>query len=250
MLKLIKNLRNSFVDTAFIVLYHRIAPVKNDPHKLCVSPDNFREQIKFLKENFRVVPLVQLVQEIRANKLKNKTLAVTFDDGYADNLHSALPILEEYGIPATVFLTAGYVGQNKPFYWDENTALEDRGQPMTLDEAKILSNSRLIEIGGHTISHPKLAKTPENEQIREIFKGKRIIEEVVGFPLLSFAYPFGGKDSFNKKTVELVKKAGFHYACANIHERATNKSDIYALPRFIIRNWNTEELRKQIKSWI
>jgi len=248
-LNLKNRIRNFFIPTGYIVLYHRVADVKTDPHRLCVSSENFREQIKFLKENFRVVPLVQLVQEIRVKKLKNKTAAITFDDGYADNLHNAMPVLEEYNIPATVFITADYVGKDKPFYWDEKIPPEDRGKPMATDEAKTLSKARLIEIGSHTISHPKLAKIPENEQLTEIIEGKRIVEDILGFPILSFAYPFGGKDSFNKKTVKLVREAGFQYACANIHERVTNKSDTYALPRFIARNWNVEEFKKEIKHW-
>ena len=255
--KFIHRIRNLFIPAGYIVLYHRVAEANNDPHRLCVSPENFREQIKFLKENFRVVPLVQLVQEVRSKKLKNKSMALTFDDGYADNLHNALPILQEYNMPATIFLTAGYVGQYKPFYWDapEGEILNDKaisglGRPMTQDEAKTLSKARIIEIGGHTINHPKLAKIPQNEQIKEISEGKRIIEEIVGFPLLSFAYPFGAKDSFNKTTIELVKKAGFHCACANIHERVTNRSDIYALPRFIARNWPLLEFKKQLKKWV
>lgn len=249
-MKFIKKLRNLFASTGYIVLYHRVVDPKTDLHQLCISPENFREQIKFLKENFRIVPLVQLVREIRVKKLKNNTMAITFDDGYADNLYNALPILQEHNVPATVFLTAGYVSQNKPFYWDKNTPQEDRGRPMTLDEVKTLSKARIIEIGGHTINHLKLAKIPEKEQFKELGAGKRIIEEMVGFPLLSFAYPFGGKDSFNKTTIELVKKAGFHYACANIHERVTNSSDIYTLPRFIVRNWDLEKFKKQIKNWV
>src|SRR3989344_7169223 len=255
--KFIHKMRNFFIQTGYIVLYHRVADVKDDPHQLCVSLENFREQIKFLKENFRVIPLVQLVMEVRTKKLKNKTVAITFDDGYADNLHSALPILQELNVPATIFLTAGYMGSNRPFYWDapEGADLNERtisesGRPMTLDEAKTLSKARIIEIGGHTINHPKLAKIAENEQSNEIVEGKKIIEEITGFPILSFAYPFGGKDSFNDTTIELVKKAGFNYACANIHERVTNKSNTYAHPRFIPRNWNLEEFKKQIKKWV
>jgi peptidoglycan/xylan/chitin deacetylase (PgdA/CDA1 family) len=238
---------NALFPTAIILLYHRVADTKNDPHQLCVSPENLHEQIKFLKENFRVVSLAQLVGQVRSKKVKNKTIAITFDDGYADNLHNALPVLQEHNIPATIFFTAGYVGSNKPFYWDENMSPEDKGRPMTIDEAKTLSNARLIAIGGHTINHPKLAKIPENDQFKEIAEGKKIIEEMLDTPLLSFAYPFGGKDSFNKTTVELVKKAGFHYACSNIHERVTNKSNIYTLPRFIVRNWDLNEFKKEMR---
>ena len=244
------KIRNFFIPTTRILLYHRVALVDNDPYRLCVSPQNFHAQIKFLKENYKIIPLVKLVQDIRLEKIQNNSVVITFDDGYADNLYNALPILEELQISATIFLTSGYVGQDKSFYWDEDTPPEDRGKPMTLDEAKWLSGSRLIEIGGHTISHPKLAKIPENDQFKEIAEGKKIVEQILSIPLLGFAYPFGGKESFNKTTIELVKKAGFNYACSNIHERVKNSSDIYALSRYVVRNWSVEEFKKQFKKFI
>lgn len=245
-----KRLYNFLFPTARILLYHRIANSNNDPHKLCVSPENFRKQIEYLKENFKIIPLVQLVQNIRMKRVQNNSMVITFDDGYADNLHNALPILEEFNIPATVFLTAGYVGQNKPFYWDEDTPSEDRGRPMTADEAKPLSNSHLIEIGGHTMTHPNLAKLVENEQFEEVAGSKKQIEEMLNITLLSFAYPFGDKKSFTPKTIELVKRSKFHYACANIHERVAKNSDIYTLPRFVVRNWGLEEFKAKFKGFI
>lgn len=245
-----KKIRNFLFPTARILLYHRVADIHNDPYSLCVSIENFRQQVKFFKENFRIVPLVKLAQDIRAGKVQRNTIVITFDDGYADNLHNALPILEEFKVPATIFMTVGYINQNKHFYWDENTPPDDRGRPMTLEETKQLSNSHLIEIGGHTMSHPKLSKLPEKEQLMEIANGKKRLEEFLNVPLLSFAYPFGGKDSFDEKTIELVKKAGFNYACSNIHEKVTNFSNIYALPRFLVKNWDAEKLKREIKKWI
>lgn len=245
-----RHARNMAIPTAHIFLYHRIAGTREDPHLLCVNPENFRTQIKFLKENFKIIPLVKLVQDIQSGRVHKNSVVITFDDGYADNLYNALPILDEFKAPATVFLTAGYIGQGKSFHWDQNTPLEDRGRPMTLDEAKSLSNSPFIELGGHTLTHPRLAKLAENEQFREVSESKKILENNLDIPLLSFAYPFGGKDSFNEKTIEVVKKAGYHYACSNIHERATKGSDIYALPRFIIRNWGLEEFKKHLKNFI
>jgi len=245
-----RRLYNYLFPTAKILLYHRVANSNDDPHNLCVSPENFQKQMEYLKENFKIIPLVQLVQNIRTKGVQNNSIIITFDDGYADNLHNALPILEEFNVPATIFLTAGYVSLNKPFYWDENTTIKNRGWPMSAGEAKTLSNNSLIEIGGHTINHPKLAKLPENEQIKEINRGKQILEEILSAPLSSFAYPFGGKDSFNKTTIKLVKKAGFNYACSNIHERVKNSSDIFALPRYVIRNWNLEEFKKEFKKFI
>ncbi|MDP3731154.1 MAG: polysaccharide deacetylase family protein [bacterium] len=245
-----KNIYNRLFPTAKIILYHRIANPENDPHLLSVSPENLYLQLKFLKENFSIVPLVQIVRWIRGRKLKNKTVAITFDDGYADNLHHALPILKELNIPATVFVTAGNIVSGKSFYWDVETPEADRGRPMTGEELKKLANCHLIEIGAHTMSHPKLKKISQEEQEKEIQQSKEILEKVIGMPLLSFAYPFGGLDSFDNETINLVKKSGFHYACANIHERVTNRSDIYALPRYVIRNWNLEKFKEEFNKFI
>lgn len=255
-----RHLRNLLKPTARILLYHRIARSKNDPYLLCVDPQNFHAQIKFLKENYRIIPLVKLAQDIRKGRIEKSTIVITFDDGYADNLYNALPILEEFKVSATIFLMAGYMaqpafakasaGENKSFYWDENTPPEDQGQPIITDEAKLLSNSHLIEIGAHTLTHPKLVNLDENEQFNEILGSKKALEELLKVPISGFAYPFGGKNSFDKTTVELVKKTGFEYACANIHERATNRSNIYALPRFVVRNWNLNEFQQRLKGFI
>ncbi|MEK7507171.1 MAG: polysaccharide deacetylase family protein [Patescibacteria group bacterium] len=247
-----KGVLNFFLPTARILLYHRVEDVINDPHKLCVNKNNFHSQIKFLKENFNIIPLVKLVQSIRKGRVDNNTIAITFDDGYADNLYNALPVLKEFKVPATVFLAAGYIGRNRPrpFYWDQNTPEIGQGKPMTLAEVKRLSSSRLIEIGGHTINHPKLASLSENEQFKEISGGKKILENALNIPLLSFAYPFGDEKSFTAQTVSLVKKVGYSYACANIRARVTARSDIYALPRFVVRNWGLEEFKSEFNKFI
>ncbi len=101
-----------------VLLYHRIA---NDPinsQLLAVSPQNFEGHLKELAENYNVVPLVKFIEQIRRNQLKPNTVAITFDDGYADNLINALPILEKYNLPATVFITTGMIGSDREFWWD------------------------------------------------------------------------------------------------------------------------------------
>lgn len=233
--------------TARILLYHRVAESKNDPHLLCVSPENFREQVKFLEENFKVISLTQLVQDIKNDGIKKNSFVITFDDGYADNLRDALPVLKKFKVPATIFTTVGRIGQSH-FYWDRDNF--EAGQPLTREEMLELSREPLIEIGAHTLTHPNLANLPEKEQEKEIFEGKIKLEQIINEEISGFAYPFGGKDSFNSETINLVKKAGLEYACANIHERATHWSNIYALPRFVVRNWTADELKKEMKKWL
>jgi peptidoglycan/xylan/chitin deacetylase (PgdA/CDA1 family) len=83
------------------------------------------------------MPLQQLNQALQQGKLPQRSVVITFDDGYADNLHNAKPLLERYGIPATVFLSSGYIGCEREFWWDELERL--LLQPGTLPETLHLS---------------------------------------------------------------------------------------------------------------
>ena len=76
------------------------------------------------------------------------------------------------------------------------------------------------------------------------------METLTGKPVLSFAYPFGDKNSLGQETISLVKKAGYSYACANMHERVRNSSDIFALPRYVVRNWNLEKFKQELENFI
>ena len=97
--------------------YHRIADTTSHVYGVCVSPEHFIEQMQTLRKYALPISLSKLVQHLKDGSLPPKSVAVTFDDGYADNLYSAKPILENYEIPATVFICTGYVG--KQFWWDE-----------------------------------------------------------------------------------------------------------------------------------
>ena len=102
-----------------ILMYHRVARVAHDPWQLAVWPDRFAEQIEALVQLRRVVPLRWLAAELARGRVPRKVAAVTFDDGYADVLAEAKPILERYGCPATVFLVTGVIGKSCAFWWDE-----------------------------------------------------------------------------------------------------------------------------------
>ena len=102
---------------ALIIGYHRIANVTNDEYEVCVSPKHFAEQMEMLGKHAHPVSLTKLVDGLKNGSLPPRSVAVTFDDGYADNLYEAKPILEKHAIPATVFVCTGYAG--KEFWWDE-----------------------------------------------------------------------------------------------------------------------------------
>lgn len=101
-----------------VLLYHRVATPSSDPWGLSVSPEHFEQQLALLCRNADIVPLSALDSRMQAGRRGRPVVALTFDDGYADNLHTALPLLERYGVPATVFVATGWIDRREPFWWD------------------------------------------------------------------------------------------------------------------------------------
>src|SRR5579864_4391573 len=101
-----------------ILLYHRIANLRDDPYGLAVSEDAFRAQLESLARHWRPVPLRDLAQAAISGQPLEGAVAVTFDDGYVDNLRTAAPILKEFEVPATFFLTTEQLEVPRRFWWD------------------------------------------------------------------------------------------------------------------------------------
>lgn len=102
-----------------ILMYHRIGAAGEDPWGITVSERNFAEQLEALRSRRRIISLRELVASLDAGDLPKDAAVITFDDGYADNLHLAKPLLERFDAPATVFITTGAIDRNKEYYWDE-----------------------------------------------------------------------------------------------------------------------------------
>ena len=112
-------LKKKFATRGLILMYHRVAEQKVDPWSLCVTPQHFAEHLEILQKEAFPISLGQLVQAYKNGNIPHRAVAVTFDDGYADNLYNAKPLLEQYDIPATVFVATGQVGKEREFWWDE-----------------------------------------------------------------------------------------------------------------------------------
>jgi len=112
-----------FIPTAVVLVYHRVASPKMDPQLLCVSPDNFADHLRVIGQLGACVPLRRLVQDCALGRVPKRGIVVTFDDGYADNLKNAEPILSRAGVPATVFVSTGGLESRQPFWWDELESL-------------------------------------------------------------------------------------------------------------------------------
>ena len=137
-------IKRRFAPQVLILLYHRVADMKQDPQLLAVTPAHFAEHLEILRRDSRPMSLQGLIVALRNGSLPRRAVVVTFDDGYADNLLYAKPLLERYDTPATVFVTTGYMGSTREFWWDELERL--LLEPGKLPEALQLNiNGRVCE---------------------------------------------------------------------------------------------------------
>ncbi len=195
-----------------ILMYHMIRdaiPGKKF-NSLRVSPKVFETQIKYLYDN----GWHSYTMEEAINHKKNlplKSVVITFDDGYQDNLTNALPILKKYGFKATIYLVNDRHDRDWSGYRkakNEGAGLKDEPK-LSDDEVKELLNSGLIEIGAHTLTHANLKKLDESESQREICTSKEQIEAQFQTTCRSFAYPFG---LYGSKEVKIVADCGYSNA--------------------------------------
>jgi peptidoglycan/xylan/chitin deacetylase (PgdA/CDA1 family) len=135
----VNRLLNCVDSPVIVLLYHRVTALASDPEMLAVSPDNFRAHMQYLKDT---VPLVRFEEDW--SKVSRPAVAITFDDGYADNVLEALPILDETGVPATFFVSTGTIGTRSEFWWHEleGIILEKQGLPpvFTLEDDTVGRN--------------------------------------------------------------------------------------------------------------
>jgi peptidoglycan/xylan/chitin deacetylase (PgdA/CDA1 family) len=115
----LKRLANQLAPKAIILLYHRVAELGSDPQLLCVTPQHFAEHLEVLARDYHPFSLDSLRRRQALNLWRPRSVVVTFDDGYADNLHHARPLLAKFGVPGTVFVVAGQVGETREFWWDD-----------------------------------------------------------------------------------------------------------------------------------
>lgn len=115
--QLIDRFRKLREDRVVILMYHQVCNRRCDPWELAVHPNHFYDQMQYLKENFDVVPISALAEEGRARK-SNRTVAITFDDGFKDNYTNAAPVLDWHGLPATFFVATTAAQQRHSYWWD------------------------------------------------------------------------------------------------------------------------------------
>jgi peptidoglycan/xylan/chitin deacetylase (PgdA/CDA1 family) len=122
--------RRQFGPRALVLAYHRIAEPDADPLGLCVSPGHFAEHLEVLHAYGEPIRLDHLPHALERRAPAREAVCVTLDDGYADNLYVAAPLLQRYDVPATVFVVSGQHAMNREFWWDEVGRLMLHSRPL------------------------------------------------------------------------------------------------------------------------
>jgi len=301
-----------------VLLYHRIAKSNVDPWCLCVSPEHFDSQLRALRRHCDLVPLTGLHDQLRQGRDSRPAVAITFDDGYRDNLTVAKPMLERHEAPATVFVITGFVGRDAGFWWERLThttlaaavlptrialtagtaqfawrddALADTGsagaiarrrlhdglwnwfidlaeadrcdalealerwsgtptsaevsnRPMSAEDIRELAVGGLIDIGAHTVTHPRLSHLPSPVKRSEISRGREDCQRLLGRAPACFSYPNGDYDD---ESAALVRECGFALACTSRQDLVWASGDRATMPRISVRDEPGESLMRRLQ---
>ena len=186
-----------------ILMYHRINAAPPPSHRsLTVHPADFARQMGWLKQQgYRSITQRELSDALFLGKrLGPKPIMITFDDGYSEVFHKAVPVLKGLGMRATAYVISGRTLRSDTVFltWHLLRALERDG----------------VEIGSHTVEHRDLTSLSDGEALRELVQSRRAFERRLGHPVQWLAYPFGAYDS---RIERLARRAGYVLAVTTEH---------------------------------
>lgn len=211
------NSENVKANTIPILMYHSIAYEKKN--ELRVPIENFSQQMKYLKDNnYKTLTMDELYNHLKNNKpFPNKSIVLTFDDGYADNFLSAYPIIKENGFKATIFVITDTIDKNS-YYLNSKQLLE--------------LHKNGIDIGSHTTDHEKLNKVSYEDQLKTLKASKGVLEKLLNTKIDYIAYPYG---NWNEDTLRAAKDSGYTLGVTTVQKWAHSEDNVLTLNRVRIK---------------
>ncbi len=205
-----------------ILTYHSIA---GGGSPIEIPPEMFAQQMDWLAGHFRVAPLAEVVDALRAHHpLPERTVVLTFDDGFADFFSVAAPVLLRHRLPATVFLPTAYLGKTSA--WPGQPAWVKTAPLLSWEQVRELSAAG-IDFGAHSVSHPALTALGPADVEKELAESREEIETHTGRPAAFFCYPYG----LWNPAVRRCAQQHFRGACSTAAGAVEPDADPYALPR-------------------
>lgn len=203
----------------WVLMYHSVSGCTDDPYRITVSPYRLDRQLRWLRERGLSGVSVGELMRARAAGRGARLVGLTFDDGYADFVDNALPLLHRHGCTATVFVLPGRLGGENA--WDE---LGPRKPLLTADGIRAAA-AEGMEIGSHGLLHADLTTADDATLEQETRHSRTLLADLTGTAPEGFCYPYGTVDS---RAIEAVRTAGYGYACAIDPGALTG---MHALPR-------------------
>lgn len=226
---------------ATILLYHQVgkSPVKQTNLDCYCLISEFEKQMKYLADSeFEVISLNKLLNLIKSKlDFKKNYVVLTFDDGCNQFSETAMPVLEKFGFPATIFPVSGNMGDiaRWPKYTNPDLVI------VSESELKFISDKG-IDIGAHSINHSKLSELSYEEALNEIVGSKKKIEEIIGKKVISFSFPHG---NYNENSIQIIQKAGFKCAVTCESKSIKKQNNLFSLPRKYVTFYDKIESFKQ-----
>lgn len=193
-----------------VLMYHSVGPIaasdKLDIYS--ISPKLFSRQMAFLTAGFANQFIGLGDKRLAGDQFR---IAITFDDGYRNNLHCAAPILQEYGIPFTVFVCTGFLQENSVDY-------------LSRSELKELASLRGVTIGSHGTTHARLTTLDSRSLRQELITSKAILEDITGHAVNTLSYPHGAVD---RRVRNAAEEAGYAIgACSRFDINSPNRDPL------------------------
>lgn len=217
---------SDFAVSVPVLMYHRIRDVllvtERSDIEFSVPPESLEQQLSYLHDKgYQTISLSDLSESFEnRTPLPSKSVLLTFDDGFRDFYLNAFPLLKKYNMRAVAFYVGGY--SNFPGYMDQQMLRE-------------IHNSGLVDIQAHTMSHSLLTKLKLEEQRREIFESKQVLETILGKKINYFAYPYG---NFDQNVINLTAEAGYRLGFGTTPGMILRKSEKLSLPRISITGFD------------
>ena len=228
-----------------VLCYHSVHPTNAFAS---ATPQQFHEQMGWLKEHCDVIPLREALDRagVEPDSPSKPAVSITFDDGYDDNFFHAFPVLERHGIEASFYVTTGFI--------DRDPDVVERMRRMRGMAVNALSWSQLAEmrqagmsVGSHTISHRNLAELSDDAARAELEDSRRILEDRLGEAIDSIAYPFGipGRH-ITESTLSVARRAGYTSGTAILYRDVRHGDDALCIPRIAVKANSLQVLRAKI----
>ena len=222
-----------------VLLYHSVSDNPSPAiASFALAPEAFARQLDAVVASGRsALTVSQYANALAAGALPEYPVVITFDDGYADFLESALPELIRRGIPSTLYVTTGFLeGRN-------GTANRPRDRMLRWSQLPELVASG-VEIGGHSHSHLQLDTLSRARAREEVLRCKTLLEDELAGEVATFAYPHGYSGPAVRS---LVREAGYRSAAGVANAFSSERDDPFALARLMVRDTTTDD---EVKGWL